>query len=511
VDAAPIPVIDLFSGPGGLACGFAEADEGKTARHFRVQLSVEFEQSAHQTMLLRTFLREAGLHRPEVIADYNSYRQGDISRDTLFKRHADAAKAARKIALKFTLGGTRKKRMELHQRIDEALDNRREWVLLGGPPCQAYSLVGRARRKGDETFSDDGRHVLYREYLEIVAVHRPAVFVMENVKGVLSSRAKLRGNKHASMFEQIRADLAAPWAALGKRKLEDRNPDHGLKYRLYSFVRPGKPEDLKPADFIIRSEDHDIPQKRHRVIILGIRDDLDCKPDVLKGADLFSNSRQSVRAAIGDLPHLRSRVSGKTERDWVATIRAEVERFIGEVNDRDLQQHIRTRVAQLADLPAEASDKAIQHNSRSHMDRDLGRYFYAACFAELKGRTATLRDFPSALQPDHVSARDKDGEASSTFIDRFKVQMADQPSSTVTSHIAKDGHYYIHYDPLQCRSLSVREAALLQTFPEDYHFEGNRTDQYRQVGNAVPPKLAQQLAVVVADIFRQTEAQLKAA
>jgi DNA (cytosine-5)-methyltransferase 1 len=131
------------------------------------------------------------------------------------------------------------------------------------------------------------------------------------------------------------------------------------------------------------------------------------------------------------------------------------------------------------------------------MASDLSRYLYASSFAAVHGRSPKLQELPGALKPEHKNA---DGD---DFTDRFRVQLRSRPATTVTSHIAKDGHYFIHHDPSQCRSLTVRETARLQTFPDNYFFAGGRTDQYVQVGNAVPPFLARQIAAVVADILEQ--------
>jgi DNA (cytosine-5)-methyltransferase 1 len=118
------------------------------------------------------------------------------------------------------------------------------------------------------------------------------------------------------------------------------------------------------------------------------------------------------------------------------------------------------------------------------MRSDLERYFFASAFAALQGKSPSAEDYPAELAPAH------ENWSTGKFADRFRVQRWDAPSTTITSHISKDGHYFIHPDPLQCRSLTVREAARLQTVPDNYFFKGGRTAQYVQVGNAVPPLLA---------------------
>ena len=135
--------------------------------------------------------------------------------------------------------------------------------------------------------------------------------------------------------------------------------------------------------------------------------------------------------------------------------------------------------------------RIAQRSTRAHIASDLSRYWFAAVFRQSAGKSPKAPDFPKPLWPAHANF------LSGKFTDRFRVQGWDEPATTVTSHISKDGHYFIHPDPYQIRSLTVREAARIQTFPDNYHFVGKRTQQYVQVGNAVPPLLALQLATLV--------------
>jgi DNA (cytosine-5)-methyltransferase 1 len=391
------------------------------------------------------------------------------------------------------------------------INRENKWVLIGGPPCQAYSLVGRSRRMNDPAFATDEKHFLYRQYLRILAIHKPPVFVMENVKGLLSAKVKKEG-----IFEQIRADLEHPLFATRMGGKED------LQYKFYPLI-PTTGEiagHFEPEDFVIRSEEFRIPQARHRIIIVGIRSDWKATAELLKRG----KSSVSIEQVIGDLPKLRSGLSKEPDsaENWRDAIRQLInaETITSDDASTDLCEALvkaamrvgaslnrggeflecETRPELHADWFTDAKLNGVcNHDARSHIRADLQRYFFAAVYAQKFGRSPLLEDFPTGLLPKHKNVDDALKE--NKFNDRFRVQIAGRPATTVVSHIAKDGHYYIHYDPAQCRSLTVREAARLQTFPDNYFFEGPRTEQYKQVGNAVPPLLAKQIAEIVADLL----------
>ncbi len=503
-----IPVIDLFAGPGGLAEGFASLRDRKGNPCFDIRLSIEKEASAHCTLELRAFVRSFGGKPPR---EYYDYLRGKIDRTSLFlkdnfshhRRHAQAEA--------WHLELSEATHDIVRKRVREALGGADDWVLIGGPPCQAYSLVGRSRMRSSDPslFEKDKRHFLYRQYLKIIADHRPPVFVMENVKGMLSSTI---GGK--LIFEKILADL--------------QNPDgKKLRYRIVSLCEPGSLFGHEPEDYIIRAERYGIPQARHRVILCGIREDIDTIPELLNPGPAVS-----VNDALLGLPPLRSRLSDKSDSDstWHRALveGAQLLQRRGGREFKDVATRMAkavTRAASLSDfggryVPIDlAPDKPQKvarnlhdwygdsrlhglpnHEARGHMKSDLWRYLFAASYADVRNASPKLRDFPDFLLPEHGNAQDASAET--PFEDRFRVQLGNRPATTVVSHIAKDGHYYIHPDPAQCRSLTVREAARLQTFPDNYFFEGNRTEQYTQVGNAVPPLLARQIAEIVEKITR---------
>ncbi len=259
-----VPVIDLFAGPGGLGEGFTTFHGADNRPCFRVRLSIEKDFHAHQTLLLRAFYRQFPPGR--VPARYYDVLRGTAHRDTLFAQFPEHAAKATAEAWHAELGVADHR--DVHDRIKAALGTTREWVLIGGPPCQAYSVAGRSRNKGVDGYRPDRdeRQYLYTEYLEIIGEHWPAVFVMENVKGLLS--ATLRDHR---MFELIRDDLASPARVVRRRSGNGRN----YGYTILSVSARGKLFDERDVnDFVVQAERHGIPQARHRVILLGIRDDL---------------------------------------------------------------------------------------------------------------------------------------------------------------------------------------------------------------------------------------------
>ena len=373
-------------------------------------------------------------------------------------------------------------------------------------------MAGRSRMTGKKNFDKDERHLLYREYLKIIIDHRPPVFVMENVKGLLSAKIK---NK--STIDRIVSDLTGPLNALAKSA-------NGLHYQLYSLSEDQIPDlDVPPRFYVVRAERYGIPQARHRMFIVGIRSDVNVKPTALR-----CHEPPSVAETISDLPRIRSGLSRTNDsyQEWLEEINrlADMDRKnqLSDIPEGSqvigaIRSHLR-----IGEFPRERSsckypgkpvsdhdtlrsmfDRKLNvlngHEARSHMPSDLRRYMFAATFAEKTSRSPKLPDFPVSLLPNHKNVNR--AMLGATFADRFRVQLRDDVSRTVTSHISKDGHYYIHYDPTQCRSLTVREAARLQTFPDNFKFEGPRTEQYHQVGNAVPPYLAKQIGEIIADVL----------
>lgn len=508
-----ILVIDLFAGPGGLGEGISSVMDKNGNYPFKIGVSVEKEPSAHKTLTTRAFYRKIK-HSEFGIESYNDYLLGNLTREELFERFPQEAKEAQQETLNtpHALGDDNE---AIHSRIRQlvALHGDRAKVVIGGPPCQAYSLAGRSRNAGIKEYKaeKDHRNFLYKEYLKVLSIAQPDVFVMENVRGILS--AKIDGE---IMFPQILKDLRAPG-----RITKITTP----RYKIFSLVVDAKdltnPIYDDPTDFLIKSENYGIPQARHRVILLGVREDIKRVPETLTPFE----SQPTVEQVLADLPKLRSGFSKRKDSatDWGSAVSknaTQVKRLLKKqferAKDLDIKplRNLNRSEFQPVKAPRQMPEHLVKwyraveppcvlnHETRGHMESDLLRYAYSAAFAQLSGGVSPkARDFPADLAPAHENWN------SGAHADRFRTQSANKCSTTVTSHISKDGHYFIHYDPKQCRSLTVREAARLQTFPDNYLFEGNRTQQYVQVGNAVPPYLAQQIGNVVMELLESNNSR----
>lgn len=495
-----IPVIDIFAGPGGLGEGFSGFSPRPSSRQspFRIAISAEMEANAAKTLRLRAFFRQFPPGQaPDSYYEYVAGRSNQPWTEKTKAQWDAAGNEARQLKL-----GAPEDDAVLSRRIKDLAKPDQPWLLIGGPPCQAYSLVGRARNRGIVGYrpEDDERYVLYKHYLKLVGRYRPAAFIMENVKGLLSAKVN-----ETYVFPEIVEGLERPAGRKGPR------------YRLVPLIMPEGGLDkarLNPSSYVLRSETLGVPQARHRVILFGILDELYSERGKFLEPD---NKCVSVSSVIGQLPRRRSGVTDRHVESWPRFACEVLERARRASNDPEVSEKLErlSKTVRKTDpgqggrwAPELAADTVpehlrswlidrrlegvLNHEVREHMASDLVRYAFASAFADVYRRSPRgPEEFPRVLYPDH-----KNWE-SGKFVDRFKVQVGHKPSSTVTSHLSKDGHYFIHYDPSQLRSLSVREAARLQTFPDNYFFEGSRGAQFRQVGNAVPPWMAQQIAGVV--------------
>jgi len=628
-----ITVIDLFAGPGGLGEGFSNC---KPSSPFKTAMSVEKEANAHKTLTLRAFyrkLKDKRLYNEYVTSPNPAARKiamnaieltpewGEAMHETLGAPHALGNSS---IFEKWKNGevpsdsdfeARTQEQLEIDGRIEEVkkatgragekfIRDCDPLIVIGGPPCQAYSTIGRGVRAGNPNHNQDHdeRFFLYKEYADTILKAQPDLFIMENVSGIGS--AKLANG-----------ELIFPKIIKRLEYLKDQPKEGDTKvYHIYSLVkRPsdfvGTEDTPSEADFLVRATDFGVPQDRRRVILLGIRAEHD--PD--NSMNLTMSARKLLAPSIGEtissLPRIRSSFSFRkadyfhtegldhSDVSWLENYRNNLKQLMRQVSGRaaikrgvdgvirwekecakykeakkqkvsrdavvltaeqisvieaktreytslleDIYPQIANRIQSLlADISeplsvgndsyikSEVADAlrpergksyleleawlkwadcsgALNHRAKQHMPEDLKRYLFTALWTDAARKnpppsneaspSPKTKFFPIDLASDH------DSWYSDNFQDRFRAHAVNYRAKTITAHMHKDGHANIHFDPEQCRSLTVREAARIQTFPDNYFFEGGQSAQYLQVGNAVPPFLAKQIALHVLNVMK---------
>jgi len=435
--------IDLFAGCGGLSEGFKQAG-------FEIIAQIEMDKWACETLRTRHLYHELkGTGKGYL---YRKYLREELSRENILNKFPTLKESISLRVIRATFG---------EDRIDEILEKTESsmkfhgaskfHVLLGGPPCQPYSIAGRSR--DPFRMENDKRHYLYRHYLEILEYLKPDFFLYENVPGLFTAKAEGK-----EIFKKILDDFSS------------LDPS-------YEIIPPLELIYSDPCSYILDSADFHIPQNRRRLFLIGYKKSLECKN--LRIKDIFARlQRQALKNrkkgfltvddAIGDLPSLRP---GEGSDSWFGPSNSESPLKFYQIKMR------------------KNSPGIINHKARTHMESDLERYRFFIEHHKNGNGAATLHDLIRE-RPDLIPRH----KHLDKFLDRFKVQWWNRPSSTVTSHICKDGHYYIHPDISQCRSFTVREAARCQSFPDNFKFEGPRTEQFRQAGNSVPPLMAKVIA-----------------
>lgn len=319
-------------------------------------------------------------------------------------------------------------------------------VIVGGPPCQGFSIARSADGANHgKRLKKDPRRGLYREFLSFVEHFQPRVFVMENVLGI-------RNAADGEYFTRVHNEARY----LGRSR--------GLPgYRVHAQV-----EDARTLG---------VPQKRRRQLIIGVRADLreHFVPQLVPVKR--ANPKAVLQDAIGDLPILRAN-SGKHKRDYDLKRRAQHLKKAGATAKRYLFDVLEVKRA----------SKLTSHVARPHSDRDLRDF---ARLREGESSTVAMRERKVRFEFPYDQT---------SFKDRYTRQSRTEPCSTITAHMKKDGLMFIH--PTQCRSLTPREAARVQSFPDWFVFPESRTLAYRMIGNAVPPLVAESVGMAVANFLR---------
>ncbi|HCA09639.1 DNA cytosine methyltransferase [Chryseobacterium sp.] len=403
--------IDLFAGAGGLSEGFVRAG-------FTPVAHVEYDKAACYTLRTRVafhFLRET-----ENLNIYYEYLKGEKNREKLYSFIPENILSS---VINAEIGKDNEK---IFHSIDRLLGKESVDLIIGGPPCQAYSIVGRAPLKHKK---DDERTRLYIQYGRFLKKYNPKMFVFENVPGILSAADGQYYKNLQSYYKRLGYNVEAK---------------------------------------LLNSYNYGVIQHRQRVIIIGWKKELNLSyPDIP-----VINTKYYRDSIFCDLPPVKS---GQNEK---------IHKYYTDTNEYLNDNGIRNGVSFVS-----------QHITRPHNERDLMIYKLAIDYLEQGER----------LKNDQIPTEMRTQKNVSDFLDRFKV-VGKEPH-TMIAHIAKDGHHFIHPDKKQLRSISVREAARIQSFPDDYYFEGVKEDQprtaaFRQIGNAVPPLMAEKIAEQINKILK---------
>ena len=406
-----IKFIDLFAGAGGLSEGFVNAG-------FTPVAHVEMNKDACDTLRTRTafhWLKEKG--REE---EYYDYLKGTITRDELWNKIPDhlIKSVINKEISEDTLP-------IIFEQIDAELGTKKVDLVIGGPPCQAYSVAGRVRKD----MTNDPRNHLYKHYVEFLKKYQPKMFVFENVPGILSAK---NGESLQLIFDAVRE----------------------AGYKLDKQV--------------LNARDFGVLQDRKRVIIIGWRNDLNLEYPEFKKMEM---QFQIAKHLFSDLPKIKS-----GQGNWG------VSKYTKRTNEYLEFSGIRKEI-----------DFTTQHISRFNNENDLEIYRIAVDKWVNQGKRLNYGELPERLIK-HNNVK--------TFTNRFQVVNHEGVSHTVVAHICADGHYYIHPDIHQNRSITVREAARIQSFPDDYFFESSRTAAFKQIGNAVPVLMGEGIAKKIKKLLK---------